>query len=270
MRRAFNQELYSAARWQQRVIVTREYTPAALIICAGLFVLWLVLFKILRLKLEITRRVMLGPRITGQLDNFFFALQILRSPSDTLYSATYEKRGNIGTAFVWLLLYLATAVIATGLTSFSFNMYGLRGFDLVTFLVFNLLPILVWVLAGYLVGSITKGQGKLSNIFISTVYALMPFIILRIPIALLSQLLTLTEAAIYYFFMLIMWAWVIILQFIATKETQGFSMGETIKNTLWIIFVSAMTVLFSVALYGIAMQSWSFLDEFFRELLGLV
>jgi len=270
MRRAFNQELYSAARWQQRVIVTREYTPVVLITLAGVFILWLILFKILRLKMEPTRRVMLGPRIAGHLHNFLFAAQILRSPSDTLYSASYEKHGNIGTATVWLLLYLMTAIIATGLTSFSFSMYGLRGFDLVTFLVFNLLPVLVWILAGYLVGSITKGQGTLRNIFISTVYALMPFILLRIPIALISQVLTLTEVAIYNFFMLVMWAWVVILQFIATKETQGFSMGETVKNTLWIIFVSAMTVLFAIALYGIAMQAWSFLDEFFRELLGLV
>jgi len=270
MRRAFNQELYSAARWQQRIIVVREYFPIALIAGIIIFALWLVFFKILRIRLDIKKKIELPPPFARQFGNFWFALRVMRTPSDTLYAALYEKRGNVGTAIVWLLLYLLTAIVATGLTSFSFNAYGLRGFDLLVFLVFNLLPVLVWVLAGYLVGTITRGQGKLGGIFISTVYALMPLTLLRIPLALLSQALTLAESAIYFFFMGIMWAWTIILQLFAIKETQGYMPGESLKNTAWMIFVSAMTVIFAVALYGIGMQSVSFLDEFIRELIGLV
>jgi len=268
MRSALNQELYSAARWQQRIIVTRQYFPLVMGVLAALFVLWLVFSKILRLQINFN--INLPPSVSRRLSDFAFAIKVIHEPSDTLYSATLGKRGNVFTAVIWLLLYLITAIIALGLTSFSFNMFGLRWFNLTFFLVTNLLPVLVWVLAGYLVGTITKGQGALSSIFISTVYALMPFILFRIPIAILSQALTLAESAIYYFFVVIMWAWVIILQLIAVKEMQGYFLGESFKNTAWMIFVSVMIVLFSVAIYGIGMQSWSFLDEFVRELIGLV
>ncbi|MCL2360261.1 MAG: hypothetical protein FWC73_00425 [Defluviitaleaceae bacterium] len=265
MRNAMDQELYSQARWQQRIVVTRRYFPIVAGVGVGLFVLWLVWAKVLRLKLSFVPK--------GQnrwLRDFVHAMKIMRHPSDTIYAVTYGRRGSIAKALVWLLLYLLTAIVAMGLTSFSFNAAGLQGFNLIFFLVTNLLPVLVWVLAGYLVGTITKGQGKLSHIFISTVYALMPFILLRIPIAVLSLALTRAELGIYYFFVGIMWAWVFILQLMAIKEAQGYFLGETIKNTVWMLFVSAMVVVFGVAIYGIGMQAWSFMDGFVRELINLV
>jgi len=266
MRSAGNQELYSQARWQQRIIVTRQYFPLVAVGLAGILALWLVWAKVLRLEIKLTKNYT-APR---PLRNFTHALGIMRRPSDTLYAATYDEQGSIWTALVWLGVYLLTAITALGITSFSFNATGLRGFNMLFFLVFNLLPVLVWVIAGYLVGTITKGQGKLSHIFISTVYGLMPLILLRIPIAVLSLALTRAELAIYYFFVGIMWAWMFILQLIAIKETQGYFLGETIKNTAWMIFVAVMIAVFSVAIYGIGVQSWSFLDEFVRELIGLV
>jgi len=270
MRSAVDQELYSEARWQQRIIVTRQYFPIVAGIGVGLFALWIVWAKILRLEVLLPKKTNLPVRITRPLGSFFHAVGVMKRPSDTFYSATYGGQGSIIGAIIWLIIYLIAGIASLGLTSFSFNTTGLRGFNLGFFLVINLLPVLVWMLAGYLVGTITKGQGKLSHIFINTVYALMPLILLRIPIAILSLGLTRAEITIYYFFLGIMWVWTGILQIMAVKETQGYFLGETIKNTAWMIFVTAMVVVFSVAIYGIGMQAWSFLDEFVRELIGLV
>jgi len=270
MRSAMNQELYSAARWQQRIIITRRYFPIVAGIGIGIGILWLIWTKVLRLEIKFKKSNKIHPTIIRWFKDFVHAMKIMRHPSDTLYSATYGGRSNIIIATIWLFLYLVAAIAQLGLTSFSFNATGLSGFNIGLFLVTNMLPVLVWVLAGYLVGTITKGQGKFSHIFISTIYGLMPFILLRIPIAILSLALTRAEITIYYFFVGIMWTWVIILQLMAVRETQGYFFGETIKNTAWMLFVSAMVVIFSVAIYGIGMQAWSFLDEFVRELIGLV
>ncbi|MCL2378401.1 MAG: hypothetical protein FWC77_04655 [Defluviitaleaceae bacterium] len=270
MRSAMNQEGYSDARWQQRIIVVREMFPIAAVGLAALFVLWLIYSKILRLEIKINLRPYLPRWFTSWWDETLYALNMLTQPSETIYGVTRGNKGGIISACTWLVIYLVTAVVSMGLTSFSFNRYGLRGFNLVSFLVTNLLPVLVWVLAGYLVGIITKGQGQFSHIFISVVYALLPLAVLRIPLAVLSQALTLHEETIYVFFFALMAAWALILQFIAVKEVQGYFLGEAVKNTCWMLFVSAMLVVFSVALYGITMQSYSFLDEFVRELVGIV
>ena len=270
MRNAINQELYSAARWQQRIIVVRQVFPIVAAVLAGLFLLKMIWSKVLRLELQFTGKIKLPNGLRQQLDNFIFALRMMKSPSDTLYSATYGNRGGVISAVIWLVLYLLTAIVSLGITSFSFEANGLRSFNVVQFLTFNLLPIPVWIIAGYLVGTITKGQGQFVHIFIGTVYALMPLILLRIPLAFISHALTRAELAIYFFLQAIMWGWTIVLQFQAIKEIQGYFLGETVKNTAWMGFVSAMMVVFSVALYGVAMQTYSFLDEFIRELIGLV
>ncbi|MCL1988560.1 MAG: hypothetical protein FWG64_11430 [Firmicutes bacterium] len=296
MRRAVNQELYSEARWQQRIIVIRQYFGIFAAVLAILAAFWLIFAKILRLQIVWVKnttnvensqnknagqgRAILLP--TGQnsalrvwerpgfygLKNFASALNVLKSPSDTFYGC--EKNGGVFVAIAWLVVYLLAAFFAMGLTNFAFNATGLNGFSLGNFLAVNLLPIPIWVIAGYLVGTITKGQGKFSSIFVSTVYALMPLTIFRVPLAIISQALTLAEVSIYLMLQGIMWIWVVILQFSAIREVQGYFAGETIKNTAWMLFVSAMMIVFAVALYGVALQSYSFLDEFVRELIGLV
>ena len=275
MRRAMDQEMYSQARWQQRIIVVQRYFPVVTIGLAGLFVFWIVWAKVLRIKIIFTKKIKLPDNpicnwLSQEWRCFKFAIKVLRHPTDTFYNASYEGRGSVFSALVWLVLYVLIGIAELGLTSFSFNRYGLRNFNLLFFLVMNLLPVLVWMLANYLVGVITKGQGRVKGIFISTIYALMPLIIFRIPLAILSQALTLAEVAIYDFFVFFVFAWMIYLQFLAAKIMQGYFLGESVKNVLWMAFVSSMIVIFSAALFGIAMQSYAFLDEFVRELIGFV
>ena len=117
---------------------------------------------------------------------------------------------------------------------------------------------------------ITKGQGTMRGIVISTIYALMPLIVLSLPLALLSNVLTLAEGSIYYLMQTIIMLWTALLLFTQVKEIHGYGFGETVKNILWILFVAAMAVVGVLAIVGILIQGWNFLNEFFRELLGYV
>ena len=88
-------------------------------------------------------------------------------------------------------------VASRAVTSFTFDMEGIRGVNLLSFLLIYVAPVVLWILSSYLVGAITKGQGTMRGIVISTDYALMPLIVLSLPLALLSNVLTLSEATIY-------------------------------------------------------------------------
>jgi hypothetical protein len=98
----------------------------------------------------------------------------------------------------------------------------------------------------------------------------MPLIVLSLPLALLSNVLTLAEGSIYHLSQTVILLWTGLLLFVQVKEIHGYGFGETVKNILWILFVAAMAVVAVLAVSGILIQGWNFLNEFFRELLGYV
>lgn len=281
---AENQEYYSDAMWKLRAETVQQYAAKAILVLAGLWVIHLVLVRLFHVHLlalagkgysklhtllvkPVYRRFPAVERLVQQMR---FAPKALRHPVDTFYEATRRGKGSLLSAALVYAAFLGVMLASRALTSFTFDLEGIRGVTLVTFLLTYVLPVLLWMLGNYLVGAITKGQGTMKGIIISTVYALMPLIVFSIPLAAVSNVLTLSESAIYGLLQVIIYLWTALLLFVQVKEIHGYGFGETVKNILWIFFVAAMMIVAVLAIVGILIQGWNFLNEFFRELLGYV
>lgn len=281
---AENQEYYSDAMWKLRAETTQKYAASVILVLAGLWVVHTLLKKLFRFdvfallrkgctalhKLLILPLYERFPGIEILVQQLKFAPKVLRHPVDTYYEATRRGKGSILSAVIVYIAFLVIMLASRALTSFTFDMEGIRGVTLVTFLLFYVAPVVLWILGNYLVGAITRGQGTMRGIFISTMYALMPMIVLSLPLALVSNGLTLSEAAIYHLMQILIMLWTALLLFTQVKEIHGYGFGETVKNILWILFVAAMAVVAVLAIVGILIQGWNFLNEFCRELLGYV
>ncbi len=281
MRLAYNQDYYSDALWKYRAEAVQKNAGAVM---AGLLLLAAVhliltrvfhfrLFRLIRKGLHrlhetaapLTRRVPWLGRTAAQLR---YAMNVMRHPIDTYYMATRRGRGSVPTALILFAAFLLVMIGERALTNFVFDLNGIRGISLVSVLLTYVMPVALWVLGNYLVGAITKGQGTFRGILISTVYALMPLVLLTLPLALLSNVLTKAEESIYWIGRTVVYLWTALLLFIQVKEIHGYEMGETVRNILWILFVAAMAVVAAAAAGGILFQAYNFLNEFFRELLA--
>ena len=281
---AENQEYYSDAMWKYRAEAVQKNAATVILVLAGLWLVHFLLNKIFKFNLftwirkglhklhgwliePVYRRFPATERLAEQLR---FAPKVLRHPVDTYYEATRRGKGSLLSAAIVYIAFLVLMVASRAVTSFTFDMEGIRGVNLLSFLLIYVAPVVLWILSSYLVGAITKGQGTMRGIVISTVYALMPLIVLSLPLALLSNVLTLSEATIYQLVQLLIFLWTGLLLFLQVKEIHGYGFGETVVNILWILFVAAMAVVAMLAVSGILIQGWNFLNEFFRELLGYV
>lgn len=284
MELARNQESYSDAMWKWRVELVQQNAARVILILAALWAVHTLLSKLLHFNLftflkrllskgwalatgPIYRRFPAIERLNGQLR---FALKALRHPADIYYEATRRGKGSLASAAIVYAAFLIVMLLSKATTSFIFDMDGLKGLSAASFLLVYVAPVILWILGNYLVGAITKGQGTLRGIVISSVYALMPLIVFSLPLAVISNALTLSEAAIYTLAQVIIYLWTALMLFIQVKEIHGYGFGETVKNILWIFFVAAMAVVAVLAIAGILIQGWNFLNEFFRELLGYV
>ena len=281
---AENQEYYSDALWRWRAEAVQKNAAGVILVLIGVWALHTLLKKIFGFNVfsflgrafsklrsavfsPLRRRFPALGRLADQLKT---APRVLRHPVDTYYDATRRDKGSLLSAAVVYLSFLALMLASRAFTGFVFDMRGIRGVTLVTFLLTYVAPVILWILGNYLVGAITKGQGTLRGIVIGTVYALMPLIVFSLPLAWLSNALTLAEGSIYSLSQTLILAWTGLLLFIQVKEIHGYGFGETVKNILWILFVAAMAVVAVLAVSGILIQGWNFLNEFFRELLGYV
>ena len=118
----------------------------------------------------------------------------------------------------------------------------------------------LWNAANYLVSTISDGEGRVRHVVIGTAYSLFPYILIALPVALLSNVLTENEVFIYSFTLNLMWVWIAIMLFIMIKEIHNYSFSETVKNVLVTLFTMALFLLTGYILYVLFTQLFDFIN----------
>ncbi|MBP1988605.1 YIP1 family protein [Paenibacillus eucommiae] len=197
-------------------------------------------------------------------------ISIVRYPVNTFTDIV--ERAQVRFWFAVLLVMVAFMISITGkaAVSYLFTDVVFVRVDLMNEMLYFFLPFLTWVLASYLIGSIMKGEGTLTKVFIVNAYALVPFILFNLPLKLFSNLLTLQEGVIFTFLTTVITVWVLILMFLGTQAVQNYNL----KEALGMVSVSLITLgciwLFGFVLIGLIYQAVDFFIQWGQELVGRV
>lgn len=189
------------------------------------------------------------------------ALRILRHPIDGFWELRYEKRASLLSAFVLIVLVYIVSIVSKIVTGYIFDPVDVKFLNPYTMLGRMLFLLLSWIVANYLISSINKGQGRLVDVMIGSAYALAPYILFSIPLALLSNVLTLGESSIYHFGGLVITAWTVFLLFVSVQEVHNYSIGETVRVCLLSLCFMAIIWLLMAVLIGLTVQFVDFLNQ---------
>jgi tetratricopeptide (TPR) repeat protein len=259
---------FSQAFWELRNAGLQRHLASALV---GLFGLWVGTSLLGRARRR--RRWLAGPseRVQGLrrlrlVDDFLFMFRFVKQPADSFYYIKKSLRGSLAFAALLYGWVLAARVISLYVTSFAFSPYAqtaqirVAG-EVTTFA----LALVLWNAANYLVSVISDGEGRLRDVVIGSAYSLFPYALLAVPIALLSNLLTLNEAFIYAFSTRLMWLWVAVMLFIMVKEIHNYTLSETVRNILLTLFTMALFLLTGYILYVLFQQLADFVRAIVQE-----
>ena len=130
----------------------------------------------------------------------------------------------------------------------------------------TLLVILLWNVANYLVSTISDGEGRVRDVVIGSAYALFPYALFALPIALISNVLSANEVFLYTFSLNLVLAWTGLMLFLMVKEIHNYSFGDTVRNVLLTLFTMANMLLTGYILYVLFNQLFDFIMALFREL----
>lgn len=259
---------YSESFWELRNAVLQAHLGNAL---GVLFGGWIGLSVFTRLErrrrwLDPVRRWGIRARTVRLIDDFAFLFRFIRQPADSFYYIKQNLRGSLLFALLIYAWVVVSRVVALYVTGFVFSPYATWWqFQVETEITYTVLAIVIWNAANYLVSTISDGEGSLRHVIIGSAYSLFPYALFTLPLALLSNLLTLNEEFIFTFSNQVIVAWTLIMLVIMVKEIHNYSLSETVRNLLATAFTMAMFLLTGYVLYVLFNQLYEFILAIIQE-----
>lgn len=264
-----DKEGYSRAFTEQRNISIRKN----IFIFLGVFVGLLVLLYVLRLLKKHTR--VLVP-VTGALHRagekkiaaqLLYLFQMPRNPFDAYYGIKREKKVSCLSATVWYVVFLLIFLADKYLRGYIFSSVTQGRYSVFRDTVTVLGVLGLAVLCHYLICSITEGEASLKNIYCGLIYALMPYIVLRPVVTVLTHLLSQSEVFLINMVNFVIYAGCAALLVIMVSQLNGYRAGETVKCIFWTLFAFFVAVAVLFVLYVMCKQTAGFLSELGNEVM---
>ncbi|MEJ5310536.1 MAG: YIP1 family protein [Anaerolineae bacterium] len=201
------------------------------------------------------------------VDDLVFMFRFIKKPADSFYYIKRNLRGSLAFALLVYLWVIAVRVLTLYVTAFPFSPYAyLSDIRVENEIVTVVVLLFLWNTANYLVSTISDGEGRVRDVVMGTAYSLFPYALFALPIALLSNVLTLNEIFVFSFSQDLMWAWTALMFFIMVKEVHNYSFAETVRTILLTFFTMAMIALTVYILYILFGQVFDFVLAIVQEL----
>ena len=127
--------------------------------------------------------------------------------------------------------------------------------------------LVLFILSHYLICSITEGEASLKNVYCGIIYSLMPYLVLRPVVIVLTHLLTDSEVFIINFLNVIIYACSIALLVVMVSELNNYKAKETAKCIFWTLFAFFVAIVVLFILYVMTKQTAEFVSQIWSEVI---
>lgn len=259
---------YSDSFWQLRLQWFQKNFPLlanSVVIFAIACMIWSRLNKKTRIQSRLKRRFRKKWKefnLIRQLKHTFF---ILKNPLEGFSDLRYLNRGGYISAIILLVTVVVMLLVKTYYTSFTFNPIPKADQSSTSILTIFIVTWTSWVVCNFLIGSIYQGEARFKDVFVGSAYALMPIAMLGLPLALVSNVMTMSESSIYQSLEMAMVIWSGMLFFWNIQSLQNYSVGETIVNVLLTSFAIIILWVLIFIFIGLSSELLNFIYTIYQE-----
>lgn len=133
---------------------------------------------------------------SGMTAKLKYSKYVMYHPFDGFWDIKHEGRGNAA-ATVLLVIFTVIYGIRAQFSGYITTKTISSEVDVIYKCFTILLPLAFWIISNWCFTTLMDGKGTLKDIYITTCYALRPYIVFSIPLFVLSHLLVADEAVIY-------------------------------------------------------------------------
>jgi len=200
------------------------------------------------------------------LDSIRYAWHVIFRPFDGFWDLVHERRGTLGAAHTFLFLFLLTRILKLMFTNFQFIDVPLQYINIYEQCFSLLIPFLILCLSNWCLSTLFDGKGHFRDIYMAMCYALVPYILIQIPMILISNMISFDEAAYYSVMLSISVIWSGFLVFVGLLEVHDYSPFKTLIFIGATIF-GAMVILFLILVFfSLLSDALAFFISLYREI----
>ena len=261
---------YSDAFWEVRNAWLIENAPTFILLLMFMLVVFVVNIKV-KIVSYAMKPVKNGIRWTRNkskiMDQLLYVFSYLKNPADKTYEIKRKNRIGLFPVTILLALYFLFYIYYIYNLGFLFNTRDIENINVIEELIKIILPIIVWVVANFLIGSIREGEGRLKDVYITTIYSLAPYFLSLPIIAIISQGLTYNEAFLVSFMTTIAGGLTVIYFFFMVKETHFYNVKDTFKSIVISAFTMVMMLLGVFILYILLNELFILVKDIIMEVI---
>jgi len=179
----------------------------------------------------------------------------------------YKKNGSLLLASLIVLLWFFTAVLVRQKTGFIFNLKRLDELNVLLIALRTVVLFILWVASNWAFCTLMEGEGKATEIWYASSYALLPHIFISIFVVLLSNFLTLEEGVFLGYFQVVGQLWSLIILYIGMKHIHNYSYKKTLASMVLTVGGIAIIIFLSILVYSLFQQLYAFVYGLFSEAL---
>ncbi|MGE5481295.1 MAG: YIP1 family protein [Bacteroidota bacterium] len=198
------------------------------------------------------------------MNTFRMAMAVLFHPSDVFYEV---KQNHHIMAGLWMMLaFLVIRFVNIFVTAYHFRTVDPEEGSLLFEIARVLLPTLTFVLAQYAITTISDGEGFIGQVFVGTYLAMAPYVVFSLPLAALTNVLSLAEGGVVGWIQLIIYGWCVVLLISMTQTIHNYDFGRAmgILGTTLLVILLVWAVI--MLLYALSDQVVRFVNEVIVEL----
>lgn len=197
---------------------------------------------------------------------FSLSICIMRHPFDTFRAlqASREKFSYVPSAIL-LMIVLAVRIFSMFIIHYPLSATAAEDINISMEIMKLIIPLVTWAFSMFAVTSIMDGETKVNEAITSTLFCMMPYIILTLPLALISLLLSKLDSSIYNGIAIGISVWCGFLFFLSVKVMNNYTVKKTILVILLILFGMALIWAVGLLIFALSSQFGLFAEGILKE-----
>nr|WP_240545942.1 Yip1 family protein [Paenibacillus artemisiicola] len=188
-------------------------------------------------------------------------------PFDGFWDMKYEGKGKLKVALLILLALVLTTILQKQFAGFLVNMADPRSLNSLDDLEFTILPFLLFCIANWSITTLMEGEGKFKEIVMATGYALLPIVLINLPMTFVSRFMTQEETAFYYLLNSISSLWFVVLLFVGIMTVHQYTPAKTVLTMALTVIAMGFVVFIATLAFSLGSQIYWFIYDVYRELI---
>jgi len=199
-------------------------------------------------------------------ERFGYMFGILSKPIDSFYEIRYRDKGSVPLAIICVFVLSALFTVNRVFAGFVINEINPRTIDGVTEMGAFFLLLGLFCVGNWSVTCLMEGEGRMRDIITVAGYSMLPVALALGPATLISNLISLEEAAFYNVILGVSIAWTAVLLLLGIMTVHNYTLLKTII-TLVLTFITILILIFiGLLMMDLLNQIYGFLYSIYTEL----